>query len=150
MLSVGKPRDPALAGLHNGYASRLERLGLRYRSDWVSDVKPGGRFSEAHALERESGLLLDRLGDRGTVVACDIRGKLLTSPDLAAKLEPWCTPQLTLVVGGPSGLHRIVLDRADFRWSLSALTFPHELVRVLLVEQLYRAACILRRTPYHK
>ena len=67
-----------------------------------------------------------------------------------ARLERWATPRLTLVVGGPLGLHRKLLERADGRWSLSPLTFPHELVRGLVAEQLYRALTILRRVPYHK
>ena len=149
-MCVGKPRDLELTRLHDRYAERLGKLGVRYRADWVSDVKPGGRFTDEHALEREAGLLLDRLDARGTVVAAHLGGDPLTSRRLARELERWSATGLTLIVGGPLGLHRRVLNRADRAWSLSPLTFPHELVRVLIAEQLYRAVTILRGIPYHK
>ena len=150
LLNVGKPRDDSLVQLHDGYADRLKRYGVQYRTEWVADVKAGGRYSDEHVREREAALLLDRLGTKGTVVALHESGKLLTSEQLAARLERWSTPEMTLVVGGPLGHHRRLLERADVAWSLSPLTFPHELVRVLVAEQLYRAATLLRGTPYHK
>jgi len=150
LLSVGKPRDGSLIRLHDDYADRLKRHSVQYRTEWVADVKAGGRYSDEHVREREGGLLLDRLGTRGTVVALHATGESLTSEQLAGRLERWSTPELTLVLGGPLGHHRRLLERADLAWSLSPLTFPHELVRVLVAEQLYRAATLLRGVPYHK
>lgn len=147
---MGKPRDPLATRLHDVYAARLEQLGVRYESLQVADVRPGGRFTTEHALEREAAALTERLDDKGTVVALDERGELLSSRALAEVVESWATPRLTLVVGGPSGLHRRVVERADRCWSLSPLTFPHELVRGLVLEQLYRALTIRRGMPYHK
>jgi 23S rRNA (pseudouridine1915-N3)-methyltransferase len=150
LLSVGKPRDASLIRLHDDYADRLKRLGVRYGAEWVADVKSGGRYSDEHVREREAGLLLDRLDSGGTVVALHAAGELLTSEQLGARIERWSTPRLTLVLGGPLGHHPRLLERADQAWSLSPLTFPHELVRVLVAEQLYRAVTLLRRLPYHK
>ncbi len=150
LLCVGKPREPALAEIHDRYARRLERFGVQYRTEWVADVVPGARFSEQHAMDREATALIERLDHRGRVVALHERGKLLTSEELAQRLERWATPRLTLIVGGPLGLHSRVLGLADETWSLSPLTFPHEMVRGLVTEQLYRALTILRGMPYHK
>src|SRR4029079_4777981 len=77
-------------------------------------------------------------------------GTQWSSEDVAARLEGWASPAACLVVGGPLGLHPSLLERASVRWSLSRLTFPHELVRVLVAEQLYRALSILRGLPYHR
>jgi len=150
LLCVGKPREPGPSRLHDDYAARLARLGVRYETDWVADVKPGGRYSSEHALEREARSLLDRVEARDTVVALHEGGDLLTSRQLADAIERWATPRATLIVGGPLGLHATVLERAAHTWSLSPLTFPHELVRSLVAEQLYRAMTIRRGIPYHK
>ncbi len=150
LFCVGKPRDPAACRLHDDYARRLGRLGLRHESDHVADVRAGGRYTDEHAREREAASLLERSGGGGTLVALDRQGEQWSSRELADRIERWATPQLTLVIGGPTGLHASVLERAGFRWSLSRLTFPHELVRVLVVEQLYRALTLRRGLPYHK
>jgi 23S rRNA (pseudouridine1915-N3)-methyltransferase len=150
LVCVGRPRDRELGLLHDRYAARIERMGVRYDADWVAEVRPGGRFSDDHVRQREARNVLEKLPGPGTIVATDRRGASWTSEQLAPLLERWATPALTLVVGGPLGLHPDVLSRADHAWSLSPLTFPHEVVRVLVVEQLYRALTILRGAPYHK
>jgi len=152
-LSVGKPRGRALVALHADYLERIERLGVSYRANWVAEVRSGGRFSDDHVREREARLLLgklDRPERRGTVIALDRSGRMFDSETLARRIERWCMPRAVLLIGGPLGLHRRMLDRADESWSLSPLTFPHELVRVLVAEQVYRALTLLRGIPYHK
>ena len=150
LLVVGKPRDRELALLHDRYAERIVRLGAEYDTAWVPETQQGGRYSDAHVKEREARALLDQLDPRGTVVALDPGGRMIDSVQLAGRLEGWAHPRLQLVIGGPLGLHRDVLERAAWCWSMSALTFPHELVRVLVAEQIYRALSILRNLPYHK
>lgn len=150
LLSVGKPRDVALVSLHDRYAERIAHFGVRYESICVPETRPGPRYSDDHVRERDARTLLSRHDGAGTVVALDPQGRALSSEGLAQTLEAWSTPSLTLLVGGPLGLHGSVLSAADTSWSLSLLTFPHEIVRVLVVEQLYRALTILRNTPYHK
>ena len=85
-------------------------------------------------------------------MALDVRGKSLTTAGLASRLKQWQLDgrDVALIVGGPDGLSQAVLERADFRWSLSDLTLPHPLVRVVLLEQLYRAHSILINHPYHR
>ena len=149
LISVGKPRDGAAVELHDRYAGRLQRLGVRYRSSWVPEERPGGRFSDEHVRQRETTLLLERT-EKGTLIALDRGGESLDSVALAKRLERWAAPRLTLIVGGPLGLHPGLLEKACGRWSLSPLTFPHEIVRSLVAEQLYRAMTIVRGVPYHK
>jgi len=152
LLTVGKPKERDIVALHDGYAKRIEQLGIKYESASVPEVKAGGRYSDRHVMERESRLLTEYLAgrERSSSIALDRKGELFDSVELARRLESWATPHATFVIGGPLGLHADFLAAADFRWSLSPLTFPHELARLLLAEQLYRAASILRRLPYHK
>jgi 23S rRNA (pseudouridine1915-N3)-methyltransferase len=150
LLSVGKPKDRPWIELHDRYARRIGRLGVAYTARWVPEERPGSRFTDEHVREREGRVLLEALGAGGTVVALDRGGEGLTSERLAERLAHWATPRLRVVIGGPVGLHRSVLERADHRWSLSPATFPHELVRVLVAEQLYRALTVLRGIPYHR
>ena len=150
LLCVGKPRRGETTRLHDDYAERIRRLGVRYEAAFVREEKPGGRFSDEHVQEREAQALASALGGRGSVVALHASGELLSSEELARRLERWSTPELTLVVGGPLGLHTSFLERCDHLWSLSPLTFPHELVRVVVAEQVYRALTVLRGVPYHK
>lgn len=150
LLSVGRPRDATLITLHDRYADRVRRFGVRYESSWVPETRQGPRFSDEHVREREARAILESCGNTGTTVALNPVGKAMTSEALAERLETWSTPQLTLIIGGPLGLHGNVLKSADTRWSLSPLTFPHEIVRALVAEQVYRALTLLRNIPYHK
>ena len=150
LLSVGKPKDRLLASVHDRYAARIGRLGVEYGARWVAEVRAGGRFSDEHVREREGRSLLDGGGPAGVRIALDPGGTLLTTEALARRLERWALPLGTFLVGGPLGLHAEVRERSDERWSLSPLTLPHELVRVVVVEQIYRALTILRGLPYHK
>ncbi len=148
LLCVGAPRQRELAHLHDDYAERIRRLRVEYSAAHVPEVRPGS-YADDHVLEREARGLQKKIG-AGTLVALDRTGLALDSAGVAERLERWAAPRLTLVIGGPLGLHRSVSERADARWSLSPLTLPHELVRVIVAEQVYRALTILRRIPYHK
>jgi 23S rRNA (pseudouridine1915-N3)-methyltransferase len=99
----------------------------------------------------EEKRLLDRIGD-DYLVALDERGKSLTTLQLAKWLgeRQQDGRNITFVIGGPDGLGPGILVKAGLRWSLSALTFPHAMVRVILAEQLYRAHSVLQNHPYHR
>ena len=101
---------------------------------------------------REAAALLGAIDDRAHVVALDERGKLHDTAALAARLAVWqgLGKPVALVIGGPDGLDDAVRSRADETWSLSPLTFPHPLVRVLVLEQLYRAESLASGHPYHR
>ena len=138
LLSVGKDKGPT-AELAQDYAGRIRR---------AADLELIELKAEGPA--REGAALLERT--RGDLWALDERGTLLTSSDLShriGQLRDRAQP-LTMCLGGDEGLAQPVRDAARFVWSLSPLTLPHRLARVLLLEQLYRAFEILRGAPYHK
>ncbi len=150
LLAVGKPRHALLEQVHDDYAERIRALKVAYASRAVPEAERRGRLDDPHVVEREGRALLAALPEDGTVIALDRAGEMLDSPKLARKLAVWAAPAATFAIGGPLGLGGAILDRADAAWSLSRLTFPHELARVLVAEQLYRALTILRGLPYHK
>jgi len=96
--------------------------------------------------------MLAAIPERSLVVALDVGGSAWETPALATRLQEWLLSgrDIVLLVGGPDGLSGDCLRRAELRWSLSALTLPHALVRVVLAEQLYRAWTIISGHPYHR
>ncbi len=103
-------------------------------------------------VHKEGAALIDRLQRGDFVVALEVTGKVLDTPALARRIDELRLEgrNLSLLVGGPDGLSPDCLNRANETWSLSALTIPHPLVRILLTEQLYRASSILKGHPYHR
>ena len=150
VVSVGKPRRTDLDAIHDDYAERIRRLRVEYSQRHAPDQAPASRLDTGPALEREARAVLELLPSSGTLIALDPAGEAPDSPGLARSLERWANPHATFVIGGPRGLGAPVLERATARLSLSRLTFPHELTRVLLAEQLYRSITLLRGLPYHK
>ena len=104
------------------------------------------------AIESESQGLLKAIGERDFVVALDVLGKPISTEKLAQNLSQWQMngKDICLIIGGPDGLSKRCLQRANMRWSLSDLTLPHPLVRIVLMEQLYRAWTITANHPYHR
>ena len=113
-----------------------------------------GRYWKFHVIEVASEpLLLARLPERAQIVALTRTGRGMSSADLAGYLQDHAlhsTPEVCFVIGGALGLSPDVLDRAHKRWSLSDATLPHEMARLVLAEQLYRAGTIMKNEPYHK
>ncbi len=149
LVAVGRVMDPALKAACADYAARVRRA-------WrlaVHEVRsPAGDFPAPERVRREGARLLQGI-PRGTVAVGLTRvGRAESSAGLAARLQRWQAEgrDVAFVIGGAHGLDRGVLERCDLALSLSALTLPHELARVLLLEQLYRATTILQGTPYHK
>ncbi len=138
------------AGFHD-YQRRLRRpLTLELVEIPVAPRRDG---EPAHsAVAREGAAMLAALRADDHVVALDVAGTALGTAQLAEWLARRLQAgrSLALLIGGPDGLAPACLGRAEFRWSLSPLTFPHGLVRVLVAEQLYRAASILAGHPYHR
>ena len=151
ILAIGH-RPPAWveSGL-NEYAKRLPpQLRLE-----VSLLKPEERASGVTAekvREREGERLVAAIPKDSTVLALDERGTVVSTQGLSVMLAGWLRDGVnpTFLIGGAEGLSVAVKERADKLLSISALTLPHELARILLVEQLYRAFTILRGEPYHK
>ncbi len=112
-----------------------------------------GKGADLARLQREEGeKMLAAIPAGAEVVALDAGGKMVDTEGLSRWLDGWLAGgrDVALLVGGPEGLAPACLDRADRRWSLSPLTFPHPLVRIVVAEQLYRAMSILKGHPYHR
>ncbi len=105
------------------------------------------------ALEREAAAIREKLPKGGALIALCVEGKLMSSQALADRLMRFGldgSSQLTFLIGGSFGLHQSLKDQSDLRLSMSPMTFPHHLARVMLLEQLYRSYQILEGTRYHK
>jgi 23S rRNA (pseudouridine1915-N3)-methyltransferase len=118
----------------------------------LSAPKRSASLSAAKAKTLEAHLLLDKIPSNAYVVLLDEQGKAHTSVGLSHQLAHWQNfgKPLWLVIGGADGFDPLMYARAQEKWSLSPLTFPHPLVRVLVIEQLYRAYTILKGHPYHR
>lgn len=150
MLAVGRPDRGRFASIFDDYAERVRRFGIGFDARFVPEVRPSSRFSDAHIREREARNLRDALPERCSVIALSPDGRSLTTDQFTRRLERWSLPLAAFVVGGPLGLDPDFPRTAEAVLSLSPMTLPHELARVVLVEQIYRAVTILRGVPYHK
>lgn len=133
------------------YASRLPpECSLRLREVPLSSRKRGG--DTAKAVAEEGARMLSALPEGARVIALDVRGRGFSTASLAQQLSDWLRDgrDLALLIGGPDGLAPECLARAELQWSLSPLTLPHALVRVVVAEQLYRSWTILKGHPYHR
>ena len=150
ILAVGA-RQPAW--VDTATQEYLRRIRPPWRLELVAlEAATRGTRGAADAVRREGERVLDALRDRERVVLLDETGKTLATRELATRLEALAvgTPDVALLIGGPDGHAPDVRARAAETWSLSKLTLPHGLARVLLVEQLYRAQSLLLGHPYHR
>jgi len=150
LIAVGR-RPPRWAeSAFNDYAGRLPPA-LKLQAPLLPLARGHGNAA-ARAVAEEGGRLLAALGARERVIALDERGEGWSTPSLAARLKRWEAggEDVALLVGGPDGLDVACLERSEARWSLSPLTLPHALVRVLVAEQIYRAWTINQGHPYHR
>jgi 23S rRNA (pseudouridine1915-N3)-methyltransferase len=148
IVAVGKLR-PHYRDAADDYAGRLKR----YVTFHEREVREASRAPNAVAqLADEARRLGSKIAPGTTLVALTRDGAGWSSRDLATQIERWliASRSVALVIGGSSGLDASFLARADRRWSLGPLTLPHELARVIVLEQLYRGFTILRGEPYHK
>jgi 23S rRNA (pseudouridine1915-N3)-methyltransferase len=134
------------------YVKRLPRGDLELELVELPLAPRGKNTDIQRAMARESDAIAAAIGKGDRVVALDVKGKPWSTEQLAQQLSGWRMDgrHVSLLIGGPDGLAPEALALAEQRWSLSALTLPHPLVRIVLAEQLYRAWTILHNHPYHK
>lgn len=151
LIAVGERQPDWVEDAFKDYVARLPKT-WKFRLDTVSTAKRFKSGSAQQAMEAEGRLILDQIRPTDCVVVLDERGKGLTTVQLEQQLADWLAGgrDLCFVIGGPDGLSSDVKKRADSTWSLSKLTLPHGMVRVLLAEQLFRAWSMSTNHPYHR
>lgn len=149
--AIGKNHE---SYIKQGVEDFTTRISKYYPVKWTLLPVPrnAGMMSEMDLVKKEGEMILEWLEKDDYLVALDEKGKQLHSAGLAdfiRKRGNESVKNLVFVIGGAFGLHESVLQRAQFKWGLSQLTFPHQLVRLILAEQVYRACTILRNEKYH-
>ncbi len=140
--------------VQQGVAQYTARMPRELRVEWreIPLARRGRDRSVGQLQAAEGAQMLKAIPAGDRVIALDVKGKSLTTAQLAGQLEAWqmSGDNYSFLIGGPDGLSDDCLQQADQRWSLSELTLPHPLVRILLAEQLYRAWTITVNHPYHR
>ncbi len=155
LICVGKLKEKHFAAACAEYGKRLSaacKLTVTELPEERLPDAPSPAQVEA-ALQKEGEAILAKLPKNAKVIALCVEGDLLSSPQLAQRLEQWMVAgasQIALLIGGSFGLHPSVKARAQLHLSMSPMTFPHHLARVMVLEQLYRAFQISAGTRYHK
>lgn len=155
LIAVGKLKDKALVSLVDEYVKRLkpyEKVEIIEVADMMAPESNSDAQNE-QVKKIEGERVLAKIKDNEFVILLDLWGESISSEQLAAKIEKVYTynsSNLTFVIGGSLGLSPELVKRANFRWKLSDCTFTHQMVRVLVLEQFYRATMINRHMPYHK
>jgi 23S rRNA (pseudouridine1915-N3)-methyltransferase len=149
--SIGKAHD---SYVKEGITEFTKRISKYFPVEWtiIPVPKNAGMLSEMDLKKRESETILQWLKQDDYLIALDEHGKQFSSEGLSQFLQERAsasTKNLVFLIGGAFGLGALVLKRAQLKWSLSQLTFPHQLVRLILAEQVYRACTILQNEKYH-
>lgn len=151
LWSIGKEHEPYVKPGVEDFTRRLMRY---YPTEWwlIPPPKGAATLAPADLKKKEGEGILKQLSKDDFLVALDEHGRQITSEKLANFIQTRANgsqKNVVFLIGGAFGLDNSVLDRADYKWSLSPLTLPHQLVRLVLAEQLYRACTILRNEKYH-
>jgi len=155
LVTVGKIKEKYLRDAIHEYSKRLSRY-CKLEMIEVADEKTPDQASETveeQIRDKEGERILKYLKDDMYVITLEIAGKMLSSEELADKIEKLGIQghsSIAFVIGGSIGLGREVLKRSDYSLSFSKMTFPHQLMRVVLLEQIYRSYRIINKEPYHK
>ena len=155
IITVGKIREKYLKDAIAEYSKRLSRYCKLEILEVADEKTPDGasEIVEENIREKEGERILKLIKEDAYVITLEISGKMLTSEELADRIETLGIQgksHLVFVIGGSIGLGREVLRRSDYALSFSKMTFPHQLMRVILLEQIYRSYRIINGEPYHK
>ncbi len=155
LIGIGKLKEKYLVDAVNEYIKRLKGY-VKIEIDQLAE-EPGNNYAspaEENIIKKKEGeRILSKIDNREYVVALDIFGEQLSSEEFSMFIESNMTngvSTIAFVVGGSLGLSEEVLERADYKLSFSKMTFTHQFIRVLLLEQIYRGFKIMRKEPYHK
>jgi 23S rRNA (pseudouridine1915-N3)-methyltransferase len=149
LIWVGKTKNEHLRALVEDYLGRLRRF---VRTE-VAELRESAARTEREGIEDEGRRIIGALHRDAFVVLLDVEGREWSSNELAGEVEKWQIDgkrEVAFIIGGHNGVSKEVRERANLRWSLSRLTLTHEMARVVLAEQLYRAYTIIHGLPYQK
>ncbi len=151
LLTIGKTDSKHLIELINIYTKRLQHY-TKFELEIIPDIKNAKHLSEAQQKEKEGNLILNKLQNTDQLILLDDKGISYTSVQFATYLQKKMNSgikQLVFVIGGPYGFSEAVYKKAHGKVSLSKMTFSHQMIRLFMVEQLYRGFTILKNEPYH-
>jgi len=151
LLTVGKTTDQQMIKLQDEYQNRL-KFYIPFESTVIPELKNTKKLSAAEQREKEADLILKQIENSDDVILLDDKGKQYTSIGFSEFLQKKMNAgnkRTVFVVGGPYGFSQRVYDRANGLLSLSTMTFSHQMVRLIFLEQLYRAMTIIKGEPYH-
>ncbi|MEZ4971257.1 MAG: 23S rRNA (pseudouridine(1915)-N(3))-methyltransferase RlmH [Flavobacteriaceae bacterium] len=151
LLVLGKTDTPQLHQLIEVYRNRLKHY-IKFELEIIPDIKNTKNLSEKQQKEKEGDAILNKLVPTDVLVLLDENGKQKTSIEFSEYLQKNMNSglkQLVFAIGGPYGFSDAVYQKSQYRISLSKMTFSHQMVRLFMVEQLYRAFTILKNEPYH-
>lgn len=151
LIVLGKTDSTQLSQLIEEYQNRLKHY-IRFELEIIPDIKNTKNLSEKQQKEKEGEAILNKLNPTDLLILLDENGKQKTSVEFSEYLQKKMNSglkQLVFVIGGPYGFSDAVYQKSQGKISLSKMTFSHQMVRLFMVEQLYRAFTILRNEPYH-
>ena len=147
IVAVGRIKKGSEKNLWDIYAKRLKWSLV------LKEVEEKNALGPQAIKRKEAELLFAKVPKGALLIAMDQNGLLLSSPEFAKKMVLWedsGISDLAIVVGGSEGLDQTIIDKADLKIAMGKMTWPHMLARIMLLEQIYRAQCILGNHPYHK
>jgi 23S rRNA (pseudouridine1915-N3)-methyltransferase len=151
LIAIGKTDNKQLLTLIEDYQKRLS-FYIKFSFDIIPDIKNAKNLSEAQQKQKEGELILKKLSNTDVLMLLDENGKQMDSVGFSNYLQKHMNSgikQLVFVIGGPYGFSQDVYNKAQGKISLSKMTFSHQMVRLFIIEQLYRGFTILRNEPYH-
>lgn len=151
LLAIGKTDNKQLQQLIDEYTKRLG-FYIKFNLEIIPDIKNSKNLSEAQQKQKEGDLILNKVNTSDVLILLDEKGKQLDSIGFSNYLQKHMNSgikQLIFVIGGPYGFSQEVYQKAQGKLSLSKMTFSHQMVRLFVIEQLYRGFTILRNEPYH-
>jgi len=151
LIAIGKTDDKQLLLLIEQYQKRLKHY-IKFELDIIPDIKNVKNLSEKQQKEKEGEFILKKLSSTDVLVLLDENGKQFTSVEFSNYLQKKMNAgikQLVFVIGGPYGFSETVYQKAQGKVSLSKMTFSHQMIRLFVVEQIYRGFTILKNEPYH-
>ncbi|EHQ43526.1 MULTISPECIES: 23S rRNA (pseudouridine(1915)-N(3))-methyltransferase RlmH [Myroides] len=151
LLAIGKTDNKELQTLMNDYMKRLS-FYVKFDMEIIADIKNAKNLSEAQQKQKEGELILSKINPTDFLILLDEKGKEFTSVGFADELQKRMNAgikTLVFVIGGPYGFSEEVYQNAKGKISLSKMTFSHQMIRLFIIEQLYRGFTILRNEPYH-